>query len=75
MSAQAWTFLGDAFATPPGDTDRFIGSTNASLWAPHVTYTAGNYWMYYSASQSGSQISGIFLVRCFPFLGARGTHR
>ncbi|KAL8278763.1 hypothetical protein RQP46_008832 [Phenoliferia psychrophenolica] len=65
-----WKFLGDAFSTPPTDTDQFTGSTNASLWAPDVTWirgkaktNSGSYYMYYSASSAGSQHSAILLAK------------
>ncbi|KAL8287094.1 hypothetical protein RQP46_004100 [Phenoliferia psychrophenolica] len=57
-----WTLLGAAFETPPADTDHYTGATSASLWAPDVTYISGEYYMYYSASASGSQISAILLA-------------
>ncbi|KAK4699138.1 arabinan endo-1,5-alpha-L-arabinosidase, partial [Phenoliferia sp. Uapishka_3] len=57
-----WKYEGVAFSTIPKDAVAFTGSATASLWAPDVTFVGGAFVMYYSASQSGSQNSGIFVA-------------
>ncbi len=42
-----WTYMGDAFATRP-DWVR----DNAGLWAPEVKYFNGQYYLYYTASDT-----------------------
>ncbi|WP_078900312.1 arabinan endo-1,5-alpha-L-arabinosidase [Streptomyces sp. SBT349] len=44
----------------PWTTPYTGGSRN--LWAPHVSYHNGRYWLYYSASTFGSNRSAIFLA-------------
>ncbi|KAL8276589.1 hypothetical protein RQP46_011012 [Phenoliferia psychrophenolica] len=58
-----WVSAGKAFSTAPSATDTFTGASDASLWAPDVTYVDGKYIMYYSASSFGSSHSGIFMAQ------------
>ncbi|KAK4701121.1 hypothetical protein P7C70_g5116, partial [Phenoliferia sp. Uapishka_3] len=58
-----WTSVGKAFSTAPTATDTFTGASDASLWAPDVTYVDNKYIMYYSASSFGSQHSAIFMAQ------------
>ncbi|KAI5478040.1 beta dna polymerase [Pseudohyphozyma bogoriensis] len=59
-----WSYIGTAFDPAPSDTYvHDSGKSDIPLWAPDVTYVDGQYWMYYAASTSGSQKSGIFLAK------------
>ncbi|KAK4698209.1 hypothetical protein P7C70_g8076, partial [Phenoliferia sp. Uapishka_3] len=58
-----WTAVGKAFSKAPTATNAFTGTSDASLWAPDVTYVGGKYIMYYSASSFGSQHSAIFMAQ------------
>lgn len=42
-----WTYMGDAFASRPGWV-----ANNAGLWAPEIKYFNGQYYLYYTASDT-----------------------
>jgi arabinan endo-1,5-alpha-L-arabinosidase len=42
-----WTYMGDAFASKPGWVD-----PNAGLWAPDIRFFNGQYYLYYTASDT-----------------------
>src|SRR3954453_21471123 len=42
-----WTYIGDAFATKPSWVN-----PNAGLWAPDIRYFNGQYYLYYTASDT-----------------------
>ncbi len=43
----SWTYLGDAFSAKPSWVD-----ANAGLWAPDIEYFNGQYYLYYTASNT-----------------------
>jgi len=57
----AWRNAGAAFPGGAPWTTTYTGGSR-NLWAPDLTYAAGRYWMYYSASSFGSNRSAIFLA-------------
>ncbi|KAF7980817.1 hypothetical protein HWV62_36434 [Athelia sp. TMB] len=61
----AFTSAGSIFPSgAPSETDVYTGTsgTASSLWAPDCTYYESTFYIYYAASQFGSETSGIFLV-------------
>jgi arabinan endo-1,5-alpha-L-arabinosidase len=54
-----WALGPPALDPVPAWTNQY---SNNDLWAPDVSYHRGRYWMYYSASTTGSQHSAIGLA-------------
>ena len=48
-----WTYLGDAFATPPS-----WGEPTSGMWAPEVQFFNGMYYLYYTMTDTKPEISG-----------------
>jgi arabinan endo-1,5-alpha-L-arabinosidase len=57
----AWTDVGTAFPDGAPWTFRYTEDSR-HLWAPDLSYHAGGYYLYYSASTFGSNMSAIFLA-------------
>jgi arabinan endo-1,5-alpha-L-arabinosidase len=57
-----WTFLGTVFATAPAWVTAQLGLTPGDFWAPDITFTHGEYRLYYAASSFGTNNSVIGLA-------------
>jgi arabinan endo-1,5-alpha-L-arabinosidase len=57
-----WQFLGPVFDTPPAWVPEQLGTTPGDFWAPDITYSHGEYRLYYAASQFGTNNSVIGLA-------------
>ncbi|ONK09833.1 arabinan endo-1,5-alpha-L-arabinosidase [Streptomyces sp. MP131-18] len=57
----AFRNAGSAFPNGAPWTTEYTGGSR-NLWAPHLTYQNGQYYLYYSASSFGSNHSAIFLA-------------
>ncbi|KAF9042310.1 arabinanase [Panaeolus papilionaceus] len=58
-----WKLIGKVWPNGAPWTDKYTNTSNGVLWAPDCTYVDGQFILYYSASTSGSQNSGIFLAK------------
>ncbi|XP_006462652.1 hypothetical protein AGABI2DRAFT_119499 [Agaricus bisporus var. bisporus H97] len=68
----AWTLAGKVWPEGAPWTDKY--AANGSLWAPDCTYLNGEFWLYYSASTSGSRKSAIFLAKSSTGAPGNWTH-
>ncbi|KAJ3154918.1 hypothetical protein HDU86_004437 [Geranomyces michiganensis] len=68
-----WVAAGTAFRGTPW-ADHLTGP-NGNLWAPDVTYVNGQFVMYYSASQFGTQNSEIYMATSPTGLANSWTHK
>ena len=57
-----WTNNPQIFATAPAWTTTAVPGAGNDFWAPDVTFLNGKYYMYYSVSTFGSQVSAIGLA-------------
>lgn len=68
-----WRNAGRAFATNPGWHAQYVPTATASLWAPDISYRDGKYWLYYSVSTFGSNVSAIGLATATQLNAASGA--
>lgn len=54
-----WSAGPRVFAAPPAWTTNAVPGFKGAIWAPDIVFTNGNYWLYYSVSTWGSQVSAI----------------
>src|SRR3954471_19286548 len=57
-----WEFVGPVFDAPPAWVPDALGVTPADFWAPDITYSHGEYRLYYAASEFGTNNSVIGLA-------------
>jgi arabinan endo-1,5-alpha-L-arabinosidase len=57
-----WKNGPSAFATLPAWHKTLVPQAENSLWAPDISYRDGKYWLYYSVSSFGSNVSAIGLA-------------
>lgn len=48
-----WTYEGDAFTTVPS-----WGEPTSGVWAPEISYSAGQYYLYYTMTDPKPEVSG-----------------
>jgi len=58
----AWSTIGRVFNTQPSWHRQLIPANDGNLWAPDIFYYQGRYYLYYSVSSFGSNISAIGLA-------------
>jgi arabinan endo-1,5-alpha-L-arabinosidase len=66
-----WRNGGAVFSSNPAWHKTYVPEAGASLWAPDISFRAGKYWLYYSVSTFGSNVSAIGLATA-PTLDAAG---
>jgi arabinan endo-1,5-alpha-L-arabinosidase len=58
-----WTTVGQIFTSVPTWINTTLNTTSANavtdIWAPHISYRAGKYWVYYCGSSFGTNNSAI----------------
>lgn len=57
-----WEFLGPVFTTPPAWVVSELGITPGDFWAPDISYSHGEFRLYYAASSFGTNNSVIGLA-------------
>jgi arabinan endo-1,5-alpha-L-arabinosidase len=57
-----WTAGPSVFSTPPSWTTSAVPGFTGNFWAPDLIYLNGQYYLYYSVSTFGSQVSAIGLA-------------
>ncbi len=57
-----WKNSVSAFPSPPAWTKLEVPKSGNSLWAPDIHFRNGMYWLYYSVSSFGSNVSAIGLA-------------
>jgi len=57
-----WELVGSVFAFPPPWIPETLGVVPDALWAPDISYRDGRFWLYYAASQWGTNNSAIGLA-------------
>ena len=58
----SWSAGPNVFSTPPAWTTRDVPLFTGTFWAPDVIYLNSQYYLYYSVSSWGSQVSAIGLA-------------
>lgn len=66
--------IGAAFPSGATWTTRYTGGSR-DLWAPHLSFVNGTYYLYYSASSFGSTRSAIFLATSTTGESGSWSHR
>lgn len=57
-----WRNAGRALSTLPAWHRQWVPGNTGHLWAPDIHYRDGKFWLYYSVSTFGSQVSAIGLA-------------
>lgn len=66
---KAWVQGTQVFASAPSWWATYVPSkTDFNVWAPDISYYNGRYWLYYSVSTFGSNVSCIGLTSCTSIL-------
>lgn len=54
-----WSTIGKVFNTYPSWANRYVPNHESNIWAPDIQYYNGKYYLYYSVSTFGKNISAI----------------